>query len=83
MVESAISKPSLDIERFLNLEFNAIDFLSLIRGVPQLPPLLESKSVMLPDAFVRHRISSVGSILDGLDPGLDLFEFDSRRLTLY
>jgi len=44
---------------------HCIWFTLLIRSVPQLPRLLESKSVILPDAFVLCRISLVGLILSG------------------
>jgi len=43
-----MSEPSLDIELFHYLAIIAFDLLTLIRGVPQLPPLLES-NWFLPD----------------------------------
>ena len=61
-----MSEPSLDIELFLNLEITAFDLLSLSRDVLQLPPLLESKSVMQPDALMLCLISLEGVILTDL-----------------
>jgi len=58
-------EPSLDIELCHILEITAFDLLFLIRGVPQLPPLHESKSMMLPDAYVLCRINCVSLILFG------------------
>jgi len=53
-------EPSLDIELILNQEFTTFNLLSLIRGVPQLPPFLENELVMLPDALLLCHISLVG-----------------------
>lgn len=55
-----MSEQSLDIELLFILDVTAFDLSPFMCGVPQAPPRVDDKSVMLLDASAHFRVSEVG-----------------------